>query len=122
VSGRRDWQPRLTADAKRDFDDIIRWTNRKFGRVQAATYQEIILSGLERLKFGPEIAGTRDRSDLAPGLRTISVARRGRSASHILLYRARNGMIIDVLRILHKNMDVARHVPPDAASGVPVEH
>jgi len=48
--------------------------------------------------------------DIGPGVRILHVARLGRRARHMLLYRAGAGAAIDVLRVLHDAMDIERQV------------
>jgi toxin ParE1/3/4 len=107
------WRPHLGAEAERDFVDIIRWTARNFGAKQAVAYRGIILSALAELRLGPAVLGARKRDEIAPDLHTLSVARRGRPGRHFLLYRPRDGQIIEIVRILHMSMEIERHLPPD---------
>jgi len=45
------------------------------------------------------------------GLRTLHVARHGRRGRYFLLYRAVEGRIIEIGRILQDRMDLPRHLP-----------
>ena len=45
------------------------------------------------------------------GLYTFHVARHGRRGRHFLLYTVAPGRIVEILRILHDNMDLQRHLP-----------
>ncbi|MGY4308097.1 plasmid stabilization system protein ParE [Bradyrhizobium sp. USDA 4369] len=60
---------------------------------------------------GPEMAGSRAGDDIAPGVRTLHVARHGRPGRHLLLYRAGGEQIIEIGHILHDRMDLPRHSP-----------
>jgi toxin ParE1/3/4 len=106
---RRTWTVRLSNTAEADHDDILRWTEGWFGGVQAASYGTLLATTLARLERGPAIAGTRQRDKIGAGLRTLHMGRRGR---HIILFRVGSepDRTIDVLRILHDAMDLARHV------------
>jgi toxin ParE1/3/4 len=104
------WRPFLSTEADRDFASIVEWTTRKFGRRQASIYQENIFAALERLRHGPNMPGAKMRNDIGPGLYMLHVARRGRPASHVLLYRPRTEQRIEILRILHTSMDISRHL------------
>jgi toxin ParE1/3/4 len=107
---RRGWAVRLSDTAEADFDDILRWTARRFGSTQAAAYGELLASTLARLERGPAIAGARQRDEIGADLRTLHAGRKGR---HIILFRIGSDpdRTIDVLRILHDAMDLVRHVP-----------
>ncbi len=106
---RRKWTVRLSDTAEADYDDILRWTVRRFGAVQAASYGVLLAAAVARLERGPTIAGARPRDEIGAGLRTLHVGRRGR---HIILFRISSepDRTLDVLRILHDAMDLARHV------------
>jgi len=81
------WKPRLGALAERDLDDIFRWSEEAFGIRQAHLYQNMIFQAVAALRLGPEAPGSRAREEIGPGYRTLHVARRGRHARHLLLYR-----------------------------------
>ena len=66
---------------------------------------------LEVLGTGPDEPGTRAREDLAPGIRTLHAGRRGRKARHFVVFRVGTDGTVDVLRVLHDSVDLARHIP-----------
>jgi toxin ParE1/3/4 len=108
---------RLTAAAEANFKNILHWTVEQFGQAQARSYAKTLSSALEILVDGPTLVGARTRDDIAIGLFTLHVARRDRRGRHFLLFRtAKNEgqSVIDVLRILHEAMDLARHVSPQS--------
>lgn len=114
-SGTRPWQVRLTAAAEADFQDILRWTLDHFGGAQALVYAETLATALESLAAGPTVIGARARDDIAKGLFTLHVARRGRKGRHFVMFRLghdRGREVIEVLRLLHDAMDLPRHLPP----------
>ncbi len=106
---RRHWTIRLSATAEADYEEILRWTASRFGNAQAVSYAELLAASLARLERGPSIAGARQRDEIGAGVRTLHIGRRGR---HIILFRtgSERDRTIDVLRILHDAMDLARHV------------
>jgi toxin ParE1/3/4 len=108
----RGWIVRLSARAEADYDDILRWTVKRFGISQTASYGALLAESLARLEGGPGIAGARKRDDIGKGLNTLHVGRRGR---HIILFRpgGEQDRTIDVLRILHDAMDLPRHADAD---------
>lgn len=113
MKGRRTkWQVRLGSDAGRDLVRIVRRTRETFGLRQAEVYAETLRAALTALEDGPDIAGSKARDDVQPGFRTLHVARGRRRGRHFVMYRVGAGMI-DVLRILHDAMDLARHVPKE---------
>jgi toxin ParE1/3/4 len=107
------WQVHVTADAARDFSAIAEYTVTTFGERQARIYETTLTSAMNALRSGPNVRGSVARDEILPGLRTLHVARMGRRGRHLILYRASAGQSIDVLRILHDAMDLARHIPSD---------
>ena len=106
------WKVRLAAQAESDFSEIITWTLENFGERQAETYAETLILAIEALHDGLEQLGAKARHDIGPGISTLHVARQGRSGRHFLVFREANDQYIDVLRLLHDSMDLARHIPP----------
>ena len=105
------WVVRTGAAANMDFKNIVRWTAAKFGPIQARTYSQNIDAALQDLRAGPDILGSKALGDFAPGVHTLHVARKGR---HFIVFRAHSTQrekVIDVLRLLHDSMDLARHLP-----------
>ena len=98
-----------------DVEHIFDWTETQFGEAQAFAYLDTLSAALESLTGGPDVIGARSRDEIAKGLRTLHVARLGRKGRHFILFRIRRDRkhdVIDVLRLLHDSMDLARHVPP----------
>ena len=115
------WKLRLAAQAELDFYEIITWTLENFGERQAETYAETLTLAIEALHDGPEQLGAKAQDDIGPGIRTLHVARRGRSGRHFVVFSEAKDKYIDVLRLLHDSMDLARHIPPanDQSHGRP---
>jgi toxin ParE1/3/4 len=105
------WRVRLGATAERDFTSILQWTAEHFGARQARLYRETLVRAIADLARGPDVAGSKPRDEIMPGMRTLHVARHGRRGRHLLLYRVVPGRIIEVGRILHDQMDLQRHLP-----------
>ena len=104
---------RLTATAEADIREILRWTLAQFGEAPARAYAETLSAALGSLTAGPAIMGARERHDIAKGLYTLHVARKGRRGRHFVMYRVghEHGRdVIEVLRLLHDAMDFPRHL------------
>ena len=106
----RKWRVRLGAAAELDFASILLWTTENFGEVQARTYANTLRQAIGELAHGPHVPGSRARNDIAPGIRTLHVARRGRRGRHFLVYRTGPRQSIEIGRILHDSMDLRK--PP----------
>ena len=62
---------------------------------------------------GPEILGAKLRDDIAEGIHTLHVARQGKKGRHFVVFSVSEGHIINLLRLLHDSMDLAKHLPED---------
>jgi toxin ParE1/3/4 len=107
----RQWRVRLGAAAELDFANILKWTTENFGSRQAKIYGDTLMQAIGELANGADVPGSRARDEIMSGLRTLHVARHGRRGRHFLLYRAIEGRIIEIGRILHDQMDLQRHLP-----------
>jgi len=107
----RKWRVRLGAAAELDFANIVKWTTENFGARQSWIYQQTLVQAIGELAEGPDVAGSKVRDEIMPGLRTVHVARRGRRGSHFVMYRVAPKTTIEIIRILHDRMDLQRHVP-----------
>ena len=103
------WHVRLTNQAELDLLDITMWTAENFGPRQAEHYVETVGMAIEALHDGPTILGAQSRDDIRPGIRTLHVARHGRKGRHFIVFMESHGQNIDVLRLLHDSMELARH-------------
>lgn len=105
------WRVRLTYQAEQDYFEIVKWTAENFGERQAEIYAQTLSLAVETLCSGPEILGVKALDAIEPGVRVLHVARNGRKGRHIVVFRVGGEQIIDVLRLLHDSMDLARHLP-----------
>src|ERR1700704_3190670 len=105
------WRVRLGAVAELDFANILKWTTENFGARQSRIYRDTLVRAIGELANSPDVAGSKARDEIRPGLRTLHVARHGRRGRHVLLYRVGEGRIIEIGRILHDQMDPQRHSP-----------
>jgi toxin ParE1/3/4 len=107
----RRWRVRLGATAELDFANILKWTTENFGERQSRAYRNTIVQAIGELADGVNVAGSKARDEIMPGLRTLHVARHGRRGSHFLMYRVVPKGTIEIVRILHDRMDLERHIP-----------
>lgn len=105
------WRVRLAEQAERDMLDITRWTLENFGAQQTNVYGETLSLAIEALHDGPDIVGVAVREDIGLGIRTLHVMRQGRKGRHFVVFRMAPEQTIDVLRLLHDSMDLAKHLP-----------
>ncbi|WP_090044026.1 type II toxin-antitoxin system RelE/ParE family toxin [Limnohabitans sp. 2KL-27] len=105
------WAVRLAEKAEHDLLDALVWTTDQFGALQADDYLETLTLAFEALTDGPNIVGSKVRDDIGLGIRTLHVARLGRKGRHLVVFRFADGQVIDVIRLLHDSMDLAKHLP-----------
>ena len=107
---------RLHPRAEDDIAGVLAYTLDRFGLQQYRRYEQIIEEALARVAQRPD-AG-RAFPDRA-GLFLYSIGRRGRRASHQLLYRVLADGRVEILRLLHDSMEVSRHIPRHLGGGEP---
>jgi toxin ParE1/3/4 len=108
------WTVRFTATAEVDYQNIIDWTLRQSGDLQARVYAETLAAALAALTAGPMTVGAKDRRESGKGLSTLHVARGGHKGRHFALFRIvqdKRHRCVEVLRLLHDAMDLRLHVP-----------
>jgi toxin ParE1/3/4 len=105
----RTWRVRLGAAAELDFANILTWTAENFGARQSRVYRDTLVHAIGELADGPDVAGSKSRDEIMPGLRTLHVARHGRRGSHLLMYRTAAKSTIEIVRILH-DRDLQRRI------------
>jgi toxin ParE1/3/4 len=99
----------LSGAAENDLANIASWTAETFGVKQAEAYIEAILDTIDELSNG-EPAGSKARDEIAVGVRTLHMTKRGRRGRHLLVYKVAPDLLM-IIRILHDSMEVSRHVP-----------
>jgi toxin ParE1/3/4 len=104
------WTVRLARQAELDIEGILAWTEVHFGIQQAQSYLEVLTLALEALTEGPDVVGAKQRNDIQPNIRLLHVARHGKRGRHYVVFRVSEKNRIEVLRIIHDSMDLARHL------------
>jgi toxin ParE1/3/4 len=114
---------RLSPQAERDIESILAWSQAEFGEKARLRYEALLLRALLDLADSPDRPGSQDRPELAPGARTYHL-RHSRDRvkkstgqvqrpRHFLLFRVLDDGTVEVGRVLHDAMDLARHLPDD---------
>lgn len=105
------WTVRLVAVSERDFHEVIKRSAQDFGPRQAEVYAETLELAINALRdAGPEAIGVKERKEIGAGIYTLHAASHKRKASHFLVFRVLEIRTIEILRILHDRMDLARHI------------
>lgn len=105
------WTVRLVAASEWDYQEVIKRSAQDFGPLQAEVYAQTLALAIDALrKKGPKAIGVKEREEIGPGIFTLHAARSKRKASHFLVFRVLETRTIEILRILHDRMDLARHI------------
>ena len=92
---------RFTEQADADLLSIYIYTYNTWNEAQAIEYTDGLKVAVNKLAKNPDRLGTVDRSTVRPGYRSY------RYQSHLVFYRV-SGQFVEVVRILHKRMDVGK--------------
>ncbi len=110
----------VTGAAQKDLVDVHAYTLHRHGAKIAASYDALIKQAFKDLIDDPFRPGSKERPEIADGLRTyhISLSRKRASSSiqsprHFVLYflPAEDELVIS--RILHDARDLPRHLPDE---------
>lgn len=92
----------LSPAARADLEQIWDYTLERWGAQQAEDYLRDLVAGIERASANPLIGRACD--DIRPGYRKLP------AGSHVVFYRTTAEGVVDVVRVLHRRMDVDRHL------------
>jgi plasmid stabilization system protein ParE len=87
--------------------DVLDFTREEFGEAKYLEYRDLIKLALTTLEATPT-AGKR-RPEIHPDAWTYHIARPGRKARHLFLYRIRG--VVEIARFLYDAMDLPRQRP-----------
>lgn len=106
-----DWTIRVAAAADEDFQRVLEWTTEHFGKRQARAYAATVSQAIQALSQGPTTPRLTARPDIFRDIAVLHVARGRRKGRHFVVVRLRHrAKVVEVLRILHDSMDLARHI------------
>jgi len=99
----------LAAAAQTDLDNIAAWTTKNFGPSQAEIYIEAILDTIDELTALKSPSRSLGRDEIAKGLRTLHMRKRGRRGRHFVLY-SETADEVRIQRVLHDSMELSHHI------------
>jgi toxin ParE1/3/4 len=113
----------ISPAARSDIDSILDWTEEQFGVQGRLRYEELLSQAILDVADDPQHFGSRDYPELAAGAKTYHLKNsrdrvaaaigRVRHPRHFLLYRIREDGGVEISRVLHDHMDIARHLPEE---------
>jgi toxin ParE1/3/4 len=106
---------RISRLAQADLAGILKTSLAHGGNRGRARYAALLATAMERTAAEPLGPMTKERTDLAPGLRSFHIrhVRRGHGVGapvHVLYYRAMDAGSIEIIRVLHERMEPQRHL------------
>ena len=120
---------RLSASAVQDIEAILAWTHGRFGERVRLRYEELLVQAILDVADDPRRPGSVERPELSRGAYTYHLRHsrdrvsrsigRIRKPRHFLLFRVSSDGCLEIGRVLHDSMDLARHLPPDYQSAAP---
>jgi toxin ParE1/3/4 len=118
----RPWKVILAPAAEADLAGILAWSAEAFGDAARRRYAALIVQAIEDLTVDPARVGVETRPEIAAGVQTYHLAHsRNRVAPaagrvitprHFVIFRLRSDSAVEIVRVLHDSMDLARHLPP----------
>ena len=102
---------RFSKSAVRDIEEVLAYTLAQFGQQKTEQYKELIRQALAEIATDPNHPPAKYRPEIHADARTFHLARRGRRARHLFLYRVIGNEFVDIARLLHDSMEIERHLP-----------
>jgi toxin ParE1/3/4 len=107
---------RLSAAAQADIAKALRESQAEHGAAARARYRGLLSATLRRAAAEPEGPLTRDRAEVAPGLRSLhsrhcrreSREEPVRAPAHVIFFRPVEPGLIEIVRVLHERMEPSR--------------
>ncbi len=113
----------ISPAADRDIHSILVGTHERFGPQGRLRYEALLVRAILDIAADPQRIGSQTRAEIAPAARTYHLwhsrnrvepaSDRVRRPRHFLLYRILEGDQVEIGRVLHERMDLARHLPED---------
>ena len=101
--------------AHADLIEILGTSFDRWGEEGQARYEVLLEAAVQELGANPEHLMSRDRHDLAPGLRSFHIRHVGRDPGvkapvHVIYYYRKARSSIVIVRVLHERMDPSVHL------------
>ncbi len=106
-------KPRFSRRASRQIAEVLRWTRQRFGDQQRDAYAKLIELAVSEISKDPESPRSRHRVELHADARVMPIARIGKPARHLLVYRIEKNGYVEIGCFLHERMNLRRHLPKD---------
>jgi toxin ParE1/3/4 len=107
---------RLSALARADLAQILATSAERWGIEGGRRYSALLSAAMRKVAADPTGRLTRERPELAPGIRSFHIRHVGREASevknpvHVLYYRIVRPDVVEIVGVLHERMEPSRHL------------
>jgi toxin ParE1/3/4 len=109
---------RLARRAQADISHILAGSAEKWGVEARRRYAGLLTCAIRWVAAEPDGRATRERTELAPGMRSFHVrylrqhdpSERVRRPAHVLYYRLTRPGLVEIVRVLHERMEPGRHL------------
>jgi toxin ParE1/3/4 len=109
--------------AEQDIASVLVWTEEHFGDQARLRYEALLIQAIIDVAKCPDLPGSHSRPEIAAAARTYHIffsrshvaaeMGRVRRPRHFLLYRTRSDGAVEIGRVLHDSVDLARHLPDE---------
>jgi toxin ParE1/3/4 len=109
--------------AEQDMEAVLRWTHDEWGEQASRRYEALLVQAIIDVATNPDLPGSNRRREIAANARTYHLTHsrnhiatnvgRVKRPRHFLLYRIRPDGPVEIGRVLHESMDIARHLPDE---------
>jgi toxin ParE1/3/4 len=113
----------ISPAAERDIQAILAWTHEQFGVRGRLRYEALLVRAIHDVVENPQRTGSQARPEIAPSAWTYHLwhsrdrveppGDRVHRPRHVLLYRIGKDGQVEIGRVLHDAMDLARHLPDE---------
>lgn len=111
----------VSPQAEQDIVEILAWTDGQFGERARIRYEALLERAIFELRQDPARPGSHEIIAIGHGVRTYHLLHsrdrvpkkigRVYKPRHILLYRISSECKLEIGRVLHDGVDLARHLP-----------
>ena len=109
--------------AEEDIASVLAWTEEHFGDQARLRYEALLVQAIMDVAKRPDLPGSHSRPEISAAAHTYHVffsrsnvaaeVGRVKRPRHFLLYRIRSHGAVEIGRVLHDSVDLARHLPDE---------
>lgn len=109
---------RLSLLARADLAQILAVSAERWGLEGRRRYAAVLTAAMRKVAAEPDSAVTRDRAELARGVRSFHLRHAGigdtearvKRPVHVLFYRVVHPDLVEIVRVLHERMEPSGHL------------